>query len=34
VTKKALNEAVVDGWLAVAPSTLTESYLAQRSSQR
>jgi hypothetical protein len=27
VTKKALREAIVDGWLACAPPTLAEEYL-------
>jgi hypothetical protein len=29
VSKKALREAVVDGWLAVAPDTLARSYVAK-----
>jgi hypothetical protein len=29
VTKKALKEAIVDGWLACAPAHLTERYLEQ-----
>lgn len=29
VSKRALREAVVDGWLAVAPDTLARSYVAK-----
>ena len=32
VTKKALREAIVDGWLACAPPKLADQYLAPRSS--
>lgn len=33
VTKKALNEAIIDGWLACAPSSLGRRYLDQQSHQ-
>ena len=33
VGKKALREALVDGWLACAPAALAEEYLAQSKSQ-
>jgi hypothetical protein len=29
VSKKALREALTDGWLACAPATLTEPFLAE-----
>ena len=29
VTKKTLNEAIIDGWLACAPSSLARQYLGQ-----
>ncbi len=29
VSKKALREAIVDGWLAAAPAKLTDEYLAK-----
>jgi hypothetical protein len=34
VTKRALREALLDGWLAVAPPALAEQYLARRSTRR
>lgn len=34
VTKKALQDALVDGWLACAPRALAEQYRAQSSSER
>jgi hypothetical protein len=35
VTKRALREALLDGWLAVAPANLAEEYMARgRSSTR
>jgi hypothetical protein len=33
VTKKALREAVLDAWLACAPSRLAKEYLANKSSR-
>jgi hypothetical protein len=29
ITDKALNEAIIDGWLACAPSPLARNYLEQ-----
>lgn len=34
VTKRALREAIVDGWLACAPSALADAYVAQESPRR
>jgi hypothetical protein len=34
VTKKALREAIVDGWLACAPPSLADSYLKRRRTAR
>ena len=34
VTKRALREALLDGWLAVAPPLAAEQYLARRSTRR
>ena len=34
VTKRALREALLDGWLAVAPPAAAEQYLARRSTRR
>lgn len=34
VTRRALREAVVDGWLACAPRTLADEYIAQESGRR
>jgi hypothetical protein len=34
VTKKALREALVDGWLAVAPSKLADEYVANERPRR
>jgi hypothetical protein len=34
VTKRALREALLDGWLAVAPPALAEEYLSRRSTRR
>jgi hypothetical protein len=34
VTKRALRDAIVDGWLASAPTKLAEAYLAQTSGRR
>lgn len=34
VTKRALREAIVDGWLALAPPTLAEEYLNQERRRR
>src|SRR5262245_15733139 len=34
VTKRELREALLDGWLAVAPEDLAEDYLARRPSRR
>jgi hypothetical protein len=34
VTKRAVREALLDGWLAVAPPALAEQYLARRSTRR
>ncbi len=33
-TKRALREALLDGWLAVAPPALAEQYLARGASRR
>ncbi len=34
VTKRALREAIVDGWLACAPPNLADDYLAQDAARR
>jgi hypothetical protein len=34
VGKKALREAIVDGWLASAPPALAEAYVAQETKRR
>jgi hypothetical protein len=34
VTKRTVREALLDGWLAVAPPALAEQYLARRSTRR
>jgi hypothetical protein len=34
VTKRRLEDAIVDGWLACAPAKLADEYLAQRRSRR
>lgn len=34
VTRRALREALVDGWLACAPRTLADEYIAQESGRR
>ena len=34
VTKKALREAIVDGWLACAPTKLAEAYVEQEAKRR
>ncbi len=34
VTKRALRELVVDGWLAVAPEAVARDFLARRRSRR
>jgi hypothetical protein len=34
VTKRALREALVDGWLACAPPDLAEVYMARRTARR
>ncbi len=34
VTKRALREAIVDGWLSAAPSNLTDGYLASHRRRR
>jgi len=34
VDKRALREAIVDGWLACAPRALASEYIAQRSNRR
>ena len=34
VTKKALREAIIDGWLACAPPKLAEEYLRRRGTRR
>ena len=34
VTKKALREAVVDGWLACAPRQLADDYVAHEAAHR
>lgn len=33
VTKQALGEAIIDGWLACAPPTLAEEYIEQESAR-
>jgi hypothetical protein len=34
VTKRALREALIDGWLACAPPNLAEEYIEQRAARR
>ena len=34
VTKRALREAIIDGWLACAPPSVADAYVSQRSSRR
>jgi hypothetical protein len=34
VTKRALREAIIDGWLACAPPKLADEYMQQRSARR
>ncbi|MGD9704803.1 MAG: MmcQ/YjbR family DNA-binding protein [Acidimicrobiia bacterium] len=34
VTKRALQAAIVDGWLACAPSKLADEYIAQEAARR
>ncbi len=34
VTKRALREAILDGWLACAPASLANSYIDQKKSAR
>ena len=34
VTKRALREAIVDGWLACAPAKLAEEYIQQQAARR
>jgi len=34
VTKRALREAIVDGWLAMAPPALADAYLKQETRRR
>ena len=34
VTRRAVREALVDGWLACAPTALAEAYLEQEASRR
>ena len=34
VTKRALREAIIDGWLACAPASLANSYIDQKRSAR
>ena len=34
VTERALGEAILDAWLACAPSTLAEQYLSQHPNRR
>jgi len=34
VTKRALRDAIVDGWLACAPTALTDEYVARARSRR
>ena len=34
VTKRVLREALLDGWLAVAPPALAEEHLSRRSTRR
>ncbi len=34
VTKRALRDAIVDGWLACAPATLAEEYIQQQAGRR
>ena len=33
VTKKAVREAIIDGWLACAPGKLTDEYIQQESAR-
>lgn len=34
VTKKALREAMVDGWLACAPTELADAYISEEGTRR
>jgi hypothetical protein len=34
VTKRALREAIIDGWLACAPPKLADEYIEQRATRR
>jgi hypothetical protein len=34
VTKRALREAIVDGWLACAPAKLADEYIEQKAGRR
>jgi hypothetical protein len=34
VTKRALREAIIDGWLACAPRRLADEYMAQQTQRR
>ncbi len=34
VTKRALRDAIIDGWLSAAPSNVAEEYLAQKRPRR
>jgi hypothetical protein len=34
VTKRAVREAILDGWLACAPTTLAQRYLQERKGRR
>jgi hypothetical protein len=34
VTKRAMREALIDGWLACAPSALADEYLSRRRNRR
>ena len=34
VTKRALRDAIVDGWLACAPAKLAEEYMQQQAARR
>lgn len=34
VTKRAVREAIVDGWLACAPPTLADEYVTQAAARR
>ncbi|HEY3143161.1 MAG TPA: hypothetical protein VGJ86_18630 [Acidimicrobiales bacterium] len=34
VTKRALQEAILDGWLACAPPNLADEYIARQTPQR